>query len=165
MIVAFTGHRPDKLGGYKLPNPIYNSVCKQIESNLLELKPDTTISGMALGIDQWAAYICFKLKIPFIAAVPFKGQEKAWPMSSQITYHQLLKKASEQVIVCEGSYSAVKMQTRSQWMVDRCNILLAVYDGSGGGTANCINYAKSLRKKNNLYKSIPLTTCFEELYQ
>lgn len=50
MIVAFTGHRPDKLGGYKLPNPTYVKVCQQIETKLVELKPEKIISGMALGV-------------------------------------------------------------------------------------------------------------------
>lgn len=147
MIVTFTGHRPDKLGGYKLPNPTYNYVCQQIEKNLLELKPDTAISGMALGVDQWAAFICYKLKIPFMAAIPFKGQESAWPNASQQTYHNLLKKAYDQTIVCEGSYSAKKMQIRNEFMTDRCDVLIAIFNGSPGGTGNCINYAKSLHKK------------------
>ena len=41
------------------------------------------------------------------------------------------------------------MQKRNEYMVDRLigvnDILLAIYNGSTkGGTANCINYAKSL---------------------
>lgn len=86
MIVAFTGHRPEKIGGYKLPNPTYLHVYKEIESTLKKLNPDKVISGMALGVDQIAAYIAYKLKIPFIAAVPFEGQEKAWPFKSQHIY-------------------------------------------------------------------------------
>lgn len=147
MIIAFTGHRPDKLGGYKLPNPTYRYVCQQLESKLKELKPEKVISGMALGVDQWAAYISHKLSIPFIAAVPFEGQEGAWPTQSQKTYHQLIKLASERVVVSPGGYSAHKMQIRNQWMVDHCDILLAVWDGSAGGTGNCVNYAKSQNKQ------------------
>lgn len=147
MIVAFTGHRPDKLGGYKLPNPTYLHVYKEIESNLKKLNPEKVISGMALGVDQWAAYIAYKLKIPFIAAVPFEGQEKAWPIKSQVTYNTLLSKASEKVIVCDGGYSSSKMQIRNEWMVDHCDILIAVWDGTPGGTANCVKYAQSVNKE------------------
>jgi len=147
MIVAFTGHRPDKLGGYKLPNPTYLHVYKEIESNLKKLNPEKVISGMALGVDQWAAYIAYKLKIPFIAAVPFEGQEKAWPTKSQVTYNTLLSKASEKVIVCDGGYSSSKMQKRNEWMVDHCDILIAVWDGTPGGTANCVKYAQSVNKE------------------
>lgn len=146
MIVAFTGHRPNKLGGYKLPNPTYNYVCQQIEKTLLAEKPDEAIIGMALGIDQWAANICHKLGIPFTAAVPFVGQEKAWPESSQKTYHKLLKLSKKVVIVCEGEYEAIKMQIRNQWMVNNSDKLIAVWDGTNGGTGNCVKYAKSVNK-------------------
>jgi len=146
MIVAFTGHRPNKLGGFSLPNPIYIKVCQQIESTLKELNPEKVISGMALGVDQWAAFISYKLKIPFIAAVPFINQESKWPTFSQETYNKLIKLASEKVIVSDGEYSANKMQIRNEWMVDRCDQLIAIWDGSSGGTGNCVNYAKSKNK-------------------
>lgn len=147
MIVAFTGHRPDKLGGYKLPNPTYVHVCQQIEKVLLDVKPEKAICGMALGVDSWAANVCRKLNIPYIAAVPFEGQEKAWPESSQRIYQSLLNRASEKVIVCEGAYAAYKMQVRNVWMVDHCDILIAIWDGTPGGTANCVSYAKSKGKQ------------------
>lgn len=147
MIVAFTGHRPEKIGGYKLPNPTYLHVYKEIESTLKKLNPDKVISGMALGVDQIAAYIAYKLKIPFIAAVPFEGQEKAWPFKSQHIYKILLKNAIETVIVCDGGYAGYKLQKRNEWMVDHCDILIAVWDGTSGGTANCVNYAQSVNKE------------------
>lgn len=147
MIVAFTGHRPDKLGGYNLPNPIYTHVCQQINKTLCQLMPQKVISGMALGVDQWAAHVAHRMKIPFIAAVPFEGQEKAWPKHSQLVYHKLLKLASEVEIVCPGGYASSKMQIRNQWMVDNCDTLIAIWDGTSGGTANCINYAKSIGKQ------------------
>jgi uncharacterized phage-like protein YoqJ len=147
MIVAFTGHRPDKLGGYKLPNPTYQFVCQQIEQALKELQPEKVISGMALGVDQWAANIAHKLGIPFIAAVPFTGQEKAWPAPSQKTFNTLIKLASEVVIVSEGGYAAYKMQIRNEWMVDRCDKLIAIWDGTPGGTGNCVKYAQSKNKE------------------
>ena len=147
MIVAFTGHRPDKLGGYKLPNDTYIKVCRDIDWLLKELNPEKVISGMALGVDQWAANIAYKLGIPFIAAIPFEGQELAWPEASQKTYRILRKLASEEVIVSQGGYSADKMQVRNIWMVDNCDSLIAVWDGSKGGTGNCVEYAKSVDRK------------------
>lgn len=148
MIIAFTGHRPDKLGGYNTPNPIYNYITKELKKTLNELKPDKAISGMALGWDQWAAQICIDLSIPFIAAVPFVGQEKIWPQSSKDVYNRLLKQAIETAIVSEGGYSASKMMIRNEWMVDRCDKLIACYNGDkSGGTYNCIQYALSKGKE------------------
>lgn len=153
MIISFSGHRPDKLGGYKLPNPTYIKVCKKIEAALIEIKPEKCISGMALGIDQWSASICIKLGIPFIAAIPFLGQEGVWPEESKRIYKILLSKANEQVIVSEGGYAAAKLQIRNEWMVDNCNKLLAVWDGSQGGTGNCYKYAESINR--DIYRINP----------
>lgn len=154
MIAAFTGHRPDKLGGYKLPNPTYLYVCQELDKALRQLDPKQVITGMALGVDQWAAHIAYKLGIPFIAAVPFEGQEKAWPAPSQKAFHHLLKLACEKVIVSPGGYSSAKMQIRNEWMVDHCDILIAVWDGSKGGTGNCVQYAQSIGKQ--IYRIDPL---------
>lgn len=147
MIVAFTGHRPDKLGGYKLPNETYIKVCRQIDSALKELKPEKVITGMALGVDQWAAMIAHKLNIPYLAAIPFEGQEKAWPEASQKAFRLLRKLAAEEVIVSSGGYSVDKMQVRNIWMVDHCDVLIAIWDGTKGGTGNCVEYAKSVNKE------------------
>lgn len=147
MIVALTGHRPEKLGGYTIPNPTYSRVCKRIEAKLQELKPEKIISGMALGVDQWAVNIALNLNIPFVAAIPFVGQERNWPERSQIIYQKLLEKALEKVIVSQGGYAGFKMQIRNKWMVDHCDLLMAVWDGTLGGTANCINYAKSIGRE------------------
>jgi len=148
MIVSFTGHRPPKLGGYKLPNPTYLHICQQIEKTLTELKPEKVLSGMALGVDQWAADIAYKLGIPFLAAVPFEGQEKEWPESARKAYHLLLSKAAERVVVCEGEYASYKMQIRNEYLVNNSDILIAVYNGDKtGGTANCVKYAKSTGKE------------------
>lgn len=152
MIIAGTGHRPDKLPnketGYKLPNPTYIKICKEIEKHLLELKPEKVISGMALGYDSYLAFVTLKLGIPLIAAVPFQGQELAWPQASQKAYNALLKRATEVVIVSEGGYSAHKMQVRNEFMINKCDLLLACYNGDcSGGTFNAITYAKKLCKQ------------------
>ena len=92
------------------------------------------------------ANIAINLNIPLIAAIPFKGQELAWPTKSQTQYHKLLSKASEVVTVSSGGYSAKKMQIRNEWMVNSCDTLIACFNGSKGGTYNCIQYAKTLNK-------------------
>ena len=150
MIVAFTAHRPDKLGGYNLPNPTYLHVCREIDKILRQLKPEKVISGMALGGDQWAANIAFKLKIPVLAAVPFDGQEKKWPEKSQSIYRKLLSKASEIVVISPPGFTVGKMQRRNKWMVDQCDILIAIWDGSAGGTKNCVEYARTVKKPEEI---------------
>ena len=145
-----------KIGGFYIPNPTYNYVYRQIKKYLLELKPEKVISGMALGTDQIFAHIATTLDIPFIAAVPFEGQEAAWNDKHQAIYHRLLKKASEVIVVSPGGYENYKMQVRNCWVVDNCDLLLGVYDGSGGGTKNCLNYAQSIKKPTIIINPLDL---------
>jgi len=101
---------------------------------------------MALGVDQDFAFTCVEMQIPFIAAVPFLGQESTWPRESQEFYRELLAHAYCQYVVTGGGYSAHKMDRRNRWMVDNCDILIAVWDGSRGGTYNCVEYAEQVRR-------------------
>ena len=146
IIVAFTGHRPEKIGGYNTPNPTEQRIRQKIRRILSVINPQKCIVGMALGVDTIAAEVCIEMGIPFIAAVPFKGQEKLWGSEQQAHYHYLVSKASEVVIVCSGGYRPQHMQERNRYMVDGADILVAVWDGTTGGTRNCKMYAESKRK-------------------
>ena len=119
MIIAISGHRPNKLFGYDLTNTKYDFIRNELKAILQELKATKVISGMALGVDTIAAETCIELKIPFVAAVPFADQKKVWPQTSQVRYKELLAQACEIVIVCEGEYAAWKLQKRNEWMVER----------------------------------------------
>ena len=150
MIIAVTGHRPNKLGGYldhakdKLRHVAKEMLCSH--------NPSLVLTGMALGLDQAVAEACCELWIPFVACVPFEGQESAWPQGSQRRYRGLLAAAKQVVIVSPGGYSADKMQVRNEYMVDNCQYLVALWDGTSGGTGNCVEYAEKVGKPwVNLY--------------
>lgn len=144
MIIAGTGHRPDKLGGYS-PH-IAKQLIDLASDALREHQPSTVISGMALGWDMALAEAAVNLGIPFHAYVPFEGQELVWPMTSKLFYRALLKKAQFVRICSPGGFSRQAMQHRNICMVDACDQLLALWDGSNGGTANCLVYATSVGK-------------------
>lgn len=146
VVLAMTGHRPDKLGGYHTPNPIYEAVVQGIYESFLDLRPNYVITGMALGVDQWAAELCVAMEIPFIAAVPFEGQEGKWPPRSKAKYHWLLTQAYQVYTICPGGYSPQKMQIRNEWMIRSCTNVLAVWNGTSGGTHNCLSYAFQTKK-------------------
>ncbi len=137
--VAGTGHRPQKLLGF---GARADSILRRFTRARLEaLRPKRVISGMALGWDQALATAAVDLGIPFVAAVPFEGQEARWPESSQRELAALIARAAKVVIVSPGSFSGRSMQARNEWMVERCDLLLAVYDGSPSGPGNCIRFA------------------------
>jgi uncharacterized phage-like protein YoqJ len=149
MKIAFTGHRPDKLGSYDNSTNKHNSFIENLKVlfDSSNFKDPIIISGMALGIDTWAVEFAIKENIPFISYIPFEGQERLWPQESQEQYHDLLLKAIDIKIISKGSYASWKMQKRNKAMVDDCDLLIAVWDGSTGGTANCVSYAKSIKKQ------------------
>ena len=150
MILAGTGHRPNKLGGYGA-EARFRLIDVAIEQ-LNELQPIKVISGMALGWDTALAEAALQLKLPLVAAVPFSGQESMWPFASRQRFKELLSQASEVHYVCAPGYAAWKMQVRNQWMVDECDVLLALWNGTKGGTANCVGYA--------LGKQVKLVNCW-----
>lgn len=143
MIISGTGHRPDKLGGYS------DDVLVKLKTLAIDLIPEDTtkiITGMALGWDTALALAAIWRHIPFVAAVPFLGQEKMWPKESQTRYHNLLGAAEDVVYVCDQGYAPWKMQIRNEYMVDHCDTVLALWDGSAGGTSNCVKYAEKKGK-------------------
>lgn len=49
-------------------------------------------------------------------------------------------------MVSDEEYKPWLMQKRNEFMVDRVDTVLAVWDGSDGGTGNCVKYAKKIGK-------------------
>lgn len=137
VVFAGTGHRPNKLGGYADPLP--RGLARQF---LEECRPDEVISGMALGWDTCIALAARDLGIPYVAAIPFEGQEHKWPEQSRRVYGAIRKGAAREIVISSAGYSAEAMQKRNEWMVDNCTLLIALWDGSDGGTANCVRYAE-----------------------
>jgi uncharacterized phage-like protein YoqJ len=147
-VVAVTGHRPDKLGGYGSAAKIkLLSFAVDQFDRALRKGPLVVITGMALGWDQAVAQACVIHGIPFHAAIPFVGQEQMWPEESQRLYSDLLKKASKVTIVSPGRYESWKMHRRNEFMVDHCTVLVALWNGSPGGTASCVSYAERKQTK------------------
>jgi uncharacterized phage-like protein YoqJ len=145
MIVGVTGHRPHKLdGGYD--EPLRSPIIAAVKAVLVRVKATRGITGMALGADQYFAQACIELEIPFTAAVPFQGQASRWPFESQRHYYELLGQADEVVYVSDPGYARWKLDARNHWVVNHCALLLAVWNGSPGGSANTVLFANTVRR-------------------
>lgn len=155
-VMSCTGHRPPKLNGeYDYDGPCSEYLISEITRILIEEKPDKAVSGMAIGSDTLFALVCLELGIPLLAAIPFIGQEKKWPAKSQRLYNKILNNLLTTIhIVSEGDYSIAKMHIRDEFMIDKLTYkdsrLLAIYDGSGGGTHYTVQYAIK-NNKNIIY--------------
>jgi uncharacterized phage-like protein YoqJ len=144
--IAVTGHRPDKC---HVRDPwSLRSADKLTEFAKLELErlePDRVITGMALGWDLSIAAAAWNLKIPYVAAVPCDNQQSRWTPYWQSAYETLLRDAAAVVVVSPGPYAAWKMLRRNVWMLEQItepeDVLLALWDGSSGGTGHCCSKA------------------------
>ena len=150
---AFTGYRPHKL---PFGNDETSSACKQLKQRLfcetLRLTREGVhifISGMARGVDTWAAETVLQIRdtlpargIQLWAALPYDRQAAAWSAEEQKRYRDILSKANK-VIHVGHAYTADCLQARNRFMVDSATHLLAVYDGKPGGTKNTIEYAQN----------------------
>jgi len=121
-LVAFTGHRPAKFGGYDEDRYRIVKTKELLRANIIasiEDGCDGFITGMAMGIDIWAAEIVLELKeqyphIKLVAAVPFEGQQKMWPYPSQERWRNVLGKADHVEYVCDPGYAPWKMMKRNE---------------------------------------------------
>lgn len=153
---CFTGHRPNKLGGYSgfRAEKIQSEVKEALSNVIIKLYEqgfDTFISGGAVGVDQLAGWAVLEqmrngLELKLIIAKPFPSQDAKWPKHIQVEFNQLCNAADEIVNVSEDPYSVEKMHLRNRWMVDKSEVIIAVYNGGYGGTKNCVDYAKETKK-------------------
>jgi uncharacterized phage-like protein YoqJ len=145
--IAITGHRPNKLGNdYELTSKLMLGIKAKLvsilEQEIKTHKEILLITGMALGIDTLFALIAIEMRLPFIAAVPCYNQDSKWRRKSQRLYADLLNNPLSCLkFIHEGEYTNTCMQERNEWMVNECDLLIAVWDGSAGGTGNCVKYA------------------------
>ena len=151
---CFTGHRPEKLGferGGAAETELKNRISGAILRMIQERDALHFISGMALGVDTYAAQSVLKLReiypeITLECAVPCRGQEKRWKKEDRDVYAEILSRA-DKVTVLQDRYTPFCMQLRDAYMVESADIVLAVWDGgASGGTAYTVRCAEKLGK-------------------
>lgn len=146
MIAAFTGHRP-----HKLPFDMIPVITESTRQILVDLKVERAISGMALGYDLIGLKCARSVGIPVTAAIPWIGHalSTGWqdPRIPEGEYIRTLEMCDRHHVVCEGDdYRPWFLQKRNEWMVDNSDGLIACWDGTPGGTRNCIMYARKVGK-------------------
>ncbi|MDI6772339.1 MAG: SLOG family protein [bacterium] len=157
--ICFTGHRPAKLGGYDGGSPVARSVREWLDRAIARLYARgyrTFISGAALGVGTWAAEAVLRFKpqgpgTRLIMAVPFLDQPRRWPAPALVRWERLCRAADEVVFVTKGwppigpdekHWVVEALNRRNRWMVDCSGMVVAVWDGTPGGTANAVGYAR-----------------------
>ena len=141
---CFTGHRPKKMKLGEI------AVCAALDRAIDEAIADgftTFITGRARGVDIWAGEIVLHKReentsLHLICACPYPDFEKRWSVEWQNRFHGVLDRADIVKTICP-IFSMDAYQIRNQWMVDRVSRVIAVYNGTAGGTRNTLEYAQA----------------------
>lgn len=143
---CFTGHRPSKMG---LPEEKLKALLWEAIQSAVAAGYTTFITGMAPGVDIWAAEIVLELKqespeLLLVCALPyprFTGKEDGkseWPRRAG----KILQQADAVVEVSPRYLHSGVYQLRNIWMVDHASLVIAAFNGEPGGTHNTILYAR-----------------------
>lgn len=140
---CFTGHRPEKL---TLDENLVKTRLTYMINEAVRRGYVTFITGMARGVDLWAAEIVLDIRrtnpdIHLIAASPYPGFEKAWSKEWQDKYNSILK-AADTVRYISKEYSPDCFMKRNMWMVDHSGLVIGIWEGGNSGTKNTIDYAR-----------------------
>lgn len=160
-VCCFTGHRPK---GLPWTNKKTNEVCenfKKLLKNTIEklimCGYSHFISGMAQGIDMICAEIVLILKqkyshIILECAIPCIDQSTKWSIPQKNRYVCILNEADIIHNVSLEKYSKNCMNDRNLYMVNKADLVIAVWNGKPSGTLNTIKMAKSVKKDLIIFK-------------
>lgn len=140
---CFTGHRPEKLNAPEAA--IVAALQKEIRQAIAD-GFNVFISGMARGVDLWAAETVLELQkagesIKLICASPYPGFEDRWDSEWQMRYRRVVVQADLVRFISPG-YRSDCFQRRNKWMVDHSARVIAVWNGLPSGTKNTVQYAR-----------------------
>jgi uncharacterized phage-like protein YoqJ len=132
--IAFTGHRyvqEDEM------QTALDEVARQYPGAIW-------ICGGAIGVDSFVAKYAMNHNIKYQLILPFSPEvmSKYWNDVQKNILKETMAKALS-VTVLRHSYDVTFYQRRNVAMVDAAQILIAFFDGSSGGTANCVKYAQT----------------------
>ena len=146
---CFTGHRPEKLPwGRDESDPRCLMLKQRLRDVIEESYRDGMrhfICGMARGCDFYFAEIVLELRrnhpeITLEAAIPCASQSHGWRREEQLRWQTILAACDLETLVQE-QYDPGCMLRRNRYMVDYSALVIAVYDGSDGGTRRTLEYA------------------------
>ncbi len=139
---CFTGHRPEKLS---LSEAEVKPLLEKAIDTAIENGFTTFITGMASGVDIWAAEIVLEKKkhntaLHLICAVPHPGFENKRGEYEKERYMYIIQSADYTAMISDHYFRAC-YQRRNEFIVDRSNLVIAVWNGMPSGTKNTIDYA------------------------
>ena len=169
---AFTGHRPQKLpwrtdeadpGCVALKEVLAAQIVKLIEDGYTEF-----LSGMAPGVDLWAAQMILDLRenhpgLKLHCILPCAAQSAKWSAALQMQYRAILEQADSIIFVNRADRKNCMLE-RDRFLVSYASVVLAVYNGEKrGGTTATVRYARKLGRELIIIEPVSLTVNHETI--
>lgn len=153
-VCCFTGHRPQSLPfGFneddvrckRLKELLKTEIVKMIGQGVTAF-----VSGMALGIDLFAAELVLELQkqypeITLECAIPCENQAARWNEAARDRYFGIIERCDSETLL-QTRYTPDCMQKRNEYMVNKSDYIIAVWNGRPSGTGNTVNYARQQGK-------------------
>lgn len=140
---CFTGHRPNKLrqSEQEIKPLLEKAIDWAIDNGFV-----TFISGMAEGVDIWAAEIILDKRkrnadLHLICALPHPGFENRRSINEKSRFQKIIA-AADFVKLVGDRYFTGCYQVRNEFMVDHSSLVIAAFNGIASGTKNTVDYAK-----------------------
>jgi uncharacterized phage-like protein YoqJ len=143
MRVAVTGHQPHLLGGFGEEAALRLRAFAR--RWLQRTRPTEVICGMAPGWDLAMAEAALEEAVPLVAALAWPGQGKNWPEDAYKHLQTLLGRAA-QVHTVFPKRTQEMWTVRDQWVLERADLVVALWSGAEGGTAQAVAHARGLGK-------------------
>lgn len=143
---CFTGHRPETLYAEGLNEQEAKMIISNAVNDAIQSGFRLFICGGCRGGDFLFGEVVAEIKkkrsdIFLECAVPCLQQSAKWNSADRERYDNLLSSA-DRVTVLSSHYYNGCMQNRNRYMVDNSAMLIAMFNGSSGGTAFTVKYAQ-----------------------
>lgn len=153
---CFTGHRPKSLPwGDREEDRRCRDLKDRLRREIRRLYQEEGVvwflSGMAQGVDTWAAEAVLEARriwpdIVLECAIPYPGQAALWDRKAQARYAAIVTQCDCQTVLCQH-YAQDCFFLRNRYMVDASQFVVAVWNGAPGGTGYTVNYARRQRRQ------------------
>ena len=118
----------------------------------------TVLCSLAIGADTILTEVALQFGCRLVAVLPFPGYELEFTPTERPRFDALCAQAAEVVKLPSLDSNHASFRQAGQWIVDHCDLLLAVWDEQSackiGGTAEAVAYANA---QGRSLMSIPVT--------
>ncbi|MGM9641016.1 MAG: SLOG family protein [Faecousia sp.] len=108
------------------------------------------ISGMAIGVDMYAAEIVLDTKkhdprVTLEIAIPYETQAVKWSEALRERYFHIAAQCDKETML-QTHYTPDCMGKRNRYLVDHSDLVIAVWSGKSSGRGKTIRYSLSQGK-------------------